>query len=177
MSRHLKANKQFDPEPYIQRNRERALAHYGALLQEDRSVAGTDVWFDECWRFHRGDHNVQPTDFNAVEDFDFSHSFTKKDYKNLIRLAREILEEVKSKGSLNSLDIFSTLAYKCPFNEKAIKCVFTLIVKKAISEENSLVVFYPIIDPLGSPDIVIKDFEFKLIPLNGLREPISNEAT
>lgn len=45
----------FDPTPYIERNRKVAMERYGILLDENRRVSGTDIWFDDYWRFHRGD--------------------------------------------------------------------------------------------------------------------------
>ena len=44
----------FDREFYIARNRAVALHLYGDLLDENRRVRGTDMWFDDAWRFHRG---------------------------------------------------------------------------------------------------------------------------
>lgn len=43
----------FDPTPYIERNRKVAMERYGILLDENRRVSGTDIWFDEEWRFHK----------------------------------------------------------------------------------------------------------------------------
>ena len=45
----------FNPQLYVKRNREVALRRYGNLLDENRKVVGTDIWFDEMWRLHRGD--------------------------------------------------------------------------------------------------------------------------
>lgn len=44
----------FDPIPYIERNRKVAMERYGVLLDDNGRVSGTDIWFDEEWRFHRG---------------------------------------------------------------------------------------------------------------------------
>lgn len=47
----------FDPTPYIERNRKVAMERYGILLDENRRVSGTDIWFDDEWRFHKGEMN------------------------------------------------------------------------------------------------------------------------
>ena len=44
--------KNFDPIPYINRNKEAARQKYGEKLDEDRRVKGTKIWFDGYWRFH-----------------------------------------------------------------------------------------------------------------------------
>lgn len=44
----------FDPTLYIERNRKVAMERYGILLDENRRVSGTDIWFDDKWRFHKG---------------------------------------------------------------------------------------------------------------------------
>lgn len=40
---------------FIKRNRSVAIARYGDLLDENRRVKGTDIWFDGYWRMHRGE--------------------------------------------------------------------------------------------------------------------------
>lgn len=47
-------NKVFDYDFYINRNKEVAIANYGHLLTAERTVRGTDIWFDEYWRVHKG---------------------------------------------------------------------------------------------------------------------------
>lgn len=47
-------NKVFDYDFYINRNKEVAIANYGNLLTAERTVRGTDIWFDEYWRVHKG---------------------------------------------------------------------------------------------------------------------------
>lgn len=49
--------KHFDEALYIQRNEQLARERYGDLLQADGTVQGTDIWFDEKWRFHYGRAN------------------------------------------------------------------------------------------------------------------------
>lgn len=98
------------------------------------------------------------------ENIDFSFSFTKDDYENLVRLADEILNELEDKKTLRMVDVFPILVHRCPFCSNAVKCVFTLTIRKAVSK-GKLIVFYPIIDPLRSPDIIIKDFELKLVEI------------
>lgn len=44
----------FSISDFIKRNRDLAIKRYGDLLDENRRVKGTDIWFDECWRMHRG---------------------------------------------------------------------------------------------------------------------------
>lgn len=44
--------KPFDYEWYIQRNKEIAMKRYGNLLDENRRVKGTNIWFDDYWRIH-----------------------------------------------------------------------------------------------------------------------------
>ena len=39
---------------YINRNKEIAYARYGNLIDKNRRVKGTDIWFDEFWRYHNG---------------------------------------------------------------------------------------------------------------------------
>ena len=40
---------------YIKRNEESARKLYGDLLDENRRVKGTDIWFDYVWRIHIGE--------------------------------------------------------------------------------------------------------------------------
>lgn len=40
---------------FVKRNRDVAIARYGNLLDENRCVKGTDIWFDGYWRMHRGE--------------------------------------------------------------------------------------------------------------------------
>lgn len=47
-------DKKFDYKFYINRNRQVAYARYGNLIDENRHVTGTEIWFDECWRVHNG---------------------------------------------------------------------------------------------------------------------------
>lgn len=44
----------FDREFYINRNKEIAVHLYGDLLDENKKVRGTDIWFDDAWRLHQG---------------------------------------------------------------------------------------------------------------------------
>lgn len=44
----------FDMEFFIKRNHDVAIQKYGELLDENRCVKGTDIWFDACWRMHKG---------------------------------------------------------------------------------------------------------------------------
>lgn len=44
----------FDYEYYVNRNKEIAYASYGDLIDENRSVVGTNIWFDKFWRYHNG---------------------------------------------------------------------------------------------------------------------------
>lgn len=46
--------KEFNYNFYINRNKEVAYARYGNLINENRCVAGTEIWFDEYWRIHNG---------------------------------------------------------------------------------------------------------------------------
>ena len=103
------------------------------------------------------------------ENLDFSFSFTKHDYENLVNLADEILNTLKDKKTLRMADVFSILTYRCPFCSSAIKCVFALTIRKAIHDENRLIVFYPIINPSDSCHITVTDFELRLteIPQSG----------
>ena len=49
----MKRNKGcFDYDFYIKRNEQVAKEKYGKLLDENRRVIGTDIWFDNCWRLH-----------------------------------------------------------------------------------------------------------------------------
>lgn len=45
--------KPFDYDFYIQRNKEVALKTFGQLMDENRSIAGTDYYFDELWRLRK----------------------------------------------------------------------------------------------------------------------------
>lgn len=45
----------FDIEYYVNRNRIAALNRFGSLLDSNRRVKGTDIWFDQNWVFHKGD--------------------------------------------------------------------------------------------------------------------------
>lgn len=47
----------FDYEYYTNRNKEIAYARYGNLIDENRCVKGTDIWFDNFWRVHTGGKN------------------------------------------------------------------------------------------------------------------------
>lgn len=47
--------KKFDREFYIERNKSIAMSRYGKLIDENRRVKGTDIWFDETWILHRGE--------------------------------------------------------------------------------------------------------------------------
>lgn len=40
----------FDKLWYIERNKQVAMELYGDRLNANREVAGTDIYFDECWR-------------------------------------------------------------------------------------------------------------------------------
>lgn len=46
--------KEFDREFYIRRNKDVAMARYGPYIMPDRTVRGTDIWFDENWVIHEG---------------------------------------------------------------------------------------------------------------------------
>ena len=46
--------KPIDKPYYIKRNEETARVLYGDLLDENRRVEGTDIWFDWDWRIHIG---------------------------------------------------------------------------------------------------------------------------
>ena len=49
----MKKNKwDFDYDFYIKRNEQVAMEKYGELLDENRRVIGTNIWFDDCWRIH-----------------------------------------------------------------------------------------------------------------------------
>ena len=49
----MKKNKwDFDYDFYIKRNEQIAREKYGELLDENRRVVGTNIWFDDCWRIH-----------------------------------------------------------------------------------------------------------------------------
>lgn len=43
----------FSIADFVNRNRAVAIARYGDLLDENRCVKGTDIWFDGYWRMHR----------------------------------------------------------------------------------------------------------------------------
>ena len=45
----------FDISDFVKRNRDVAIARYGNLLDENRCVKGTDIWFDGYWRMHMGE--------------------------------------------------------------------------------------------------------------------------
>lgn len=40
---------------FVKRNRAVAIARYRNLLDENRRVKGTDIWFDGYWRMHKGE--------------------------------------------------------------------------------------------------------------------------
>lgn len=42
----------FDYDVHIRRNELKAKSRYGNLIDKNRRVSGTDIWFDEKWRFH-----------------------------------------------------------------------------------------------------------------------------
>ena len=42
----------FDYDVYIRRNELKAKSRYGNLIDKNRRVSGTNIWFDEKWRFH-----------------------------------------------------------------------------------------------------------------------------
>ena len=44
----------FDIDNFVKRNRDVAISRYGELLDENRRVKGTDIWFDGYWRMHKG---------------------------------------------------------------------------------------------------------------------------
>ena len=44
----------FDFDYFIERNHDVALLIYGNLIDDNRCVKGTDIWFDEYWRVHNG---------------------------------------------------------------------------------------------------------------------------
>lgn len=44
----------FDYNWYIERNHQIAYTRYGNLIDKDKRVAGTNIWFDEFWRYHNG---------------------------------------------------------------------------------------------------------------------------
>lgn len=47
--------KRINEEFYVKRNEESARERYGDLLDENRRVKGTDIWFDWRWRIHVGE--------------------------------------------------------------------------------------------------------------------------
>ena len=47
----------FDYNFYINRNKTVALNKYGSRIDSERRVIGTDIWFDEFWRFHKDKHD------------------------------------------------------------------------------------------------------------------------
>lgn len=49
----------FDYDFYVHRNKLTALNKYGSRIDSERRVIGTDIWFDEFWRFHKDEHNKQ----------------------------------------------------------------------------------------------------------------------
>ena len=40
---------------FVKRNHDVAIARYRDLLDENRRVKGTDIWFDGYWRMHKGE--------------------------------------------------------------------------------------------------------------------------
>lgn len=44
----------FNYEYYTNRNKEIAYARYSDLIDENRCVVGTNIWFDEFLRYHDG---------------------------------------------------------------------------------------------------------------------------
>ena len=119
-------------------------------------------------KYWTGDYWSESAKPIREENLDFSLSFTKDDYENLVRMADEILTELKNKKMLRLTDIICILAYrKCPFCSAATKCVFTLVIRKAISKGH-MVAFYPIINLLKTPDVVVTDFEFRFVEIQQL---------
>ena len=51
----------FDISNFVKRNRAVAISRYGDLLDENRRVKGTDIWFDGYWRMHRGEFMSRAT--------------------------------------------------------------------------------------------------------------------
>lgn len=41
-----------DKNFYIERNKKIAMEIHGEKLGKDRRVKGTNIWYDEFWRFH-----------------------------------------------------------------------------------------------------------------------------
>ena len=52
----------FSIADFVKRNRAIAIARYGDLLDENRCVRGTDIWFDGYWRMHRGERSISKED-------------------------------------------------------------------------------------------------------------------
>ena len=50
--------KPFDWEYCIQRNKEVAMKRYVNLLDKNRQVKGTNIWFDDCWRIHKEESEI-----------------------------------------------------------------------------------------------------------------------
>lgn len=50
----MKKDKNFNYKFYINCNKLIAYKRYGNLIDENRHVIGTTIWFDEYWRFHNG---------------------------------------------------------------------------------------------------------------------------
>lgn len=51
--------KRINEEFYVKRNEESARERYGDLLDENRRVKGTDIWFDWRWRIHVGESKYE----------------------------------------------------------------------------------------------------------------------
>lgn len=47
-------NTEFDYNFYANRNRQIAYEKYGNLIDKNRHVIGTLIWFDKYWRYHYG---------------------------------------------------------------------------------------------------------------------------
>ena len=45
----------FDVRGCVERNKSVAKELYGDKLDKNRRVVGTDIWFDDCWRIHKGE--------------------------------------------------------------------------------------------------------------------------
>lgn len=58
----------FAIDDFIKRNRDVAVSRYADLLDENRSVKGTDIWFDEYWRMHIGEFKCEPIKHPAKEE-------------------------------------------------------------------------------------------------------------